>query len=100
MTEIETGLSFSVDKTDGLTYNWLESDSYTISERKDSDTVIINWGCTADTLKLEVIADGTERYIIEKVIRIIQVSCRYLHFNYPIERFCFFSETICSEKLK
>jgi beta-glucanase (GH16 family) len=63
-------ISFSIEKIDGVTYTWLPSGNYSIRTDPDSNEVTINWGCNTDTVKVDLLVDGTEWYTITKVVKV------------------------------
>lgn len=68
--ENDTNVLFSIEKMDGLSYNWLPSDGYDLRTAADSNSVSVDWKCETDTIQIEIIANGTERYVFEKIVTI------------------------------
>lgn len=66
----EKNLSFNIENLDGIDYTWLPSDKYTVTSGTDTNEITINWGCSTDTLRAEILVDGTELYTITKIITI------------------------------
>ncbi|MBN2485388.1 MAG: family 16 glycosylhydrolase [Bacteroidales bacterium] len=63
-------ITFRIENIEGINYTWLPSDKYTLTTASDTNLIKIDWGCAPDTLKVELLVDGTELFTLSKVVNI------------------------------
>jgi beta-glucanase (GH16 family) len=66
----DSGLTFTIEKLDGVTCNWKTGNNYNLTSKADSNAVNVAWSCGQDTIQVNLVVDGTEYYTISKVVKI------------------------------